>query len=85
MRTEGGVELNFNLAKRGLSRQTRTKKLPQRLVVHSRHLLLHLVPCMSDTPLQLVLEFEDAYLVRDAIGVVRPSVLANATPSEIFQ
>jgi hypothetical protein len=40
---------------------------------------------MSDTPLQLVLEFEDAYLVRDAIGVVRPSVLANATPSEIFQ
>jgi hypothetical protein len=40
---------------------------------------------MSDTPLQLVLEFEDAYLVRDAIGVVRSRVLANATPNEIFQ
>jgi hypothetical protein len=38
-----------------------------------------------DKPLQLVLKFKDAYLVRDAIGVVRPSVLANATPNEIFQ
>jgi hypothetical protein len=38
-----------------------------------------------DTPLQLVLQFGDAYLVRDAVGAVRPSVLANATPSEIFQ
>jgi hypothetical protein len=38
-----------------------------------------------DKPLQLVLKSKDAYLVRDAIGVVRPSVLANATPNEIFQ
>jgi hypothetical protein len=41
------------------------------------------VPTISR--LQLVLKFKDAYLVRDAIGVVRPSVLGNATPNEIFQ